>query len=51
LHRDAAQVDFGAGLVLAHESGISLKTWIFVTTLAWLRYQYAEIVLGQTVET
>jgi Integrase core domain len=48
---DAAQVDFGAGPVLTHESGIPLKTWIFVMTLAWSRHQYAEIVLDQTVET
>ncbi|MGF6759676.1 transposase [Paraburkholderia sp. GAS42] len=48
---DAAQVDFGAGPALTHESGIPLKTWIFVMTLAWSRHQYAEIVLDQTVET
>lgn len=48
---DAAQVDFGAGPVLTHESGIALKTWIFVMTLCWSRHQYAEIVLDQTVET
>jgi hypothetical protein len=48
---DAAQVDFGAGPVLTHESGIPLKTWIFVMTLCWSRHQYAEIVLDQTVET
>ncbi|WP_225032055.1 DDE-type integrase/transposase/recombinase [Paraburkholderia sp. XV] len=48
---DAVQVDFGAGPVLTHESGIPLKTWIFVMTLAWSRHQYAEIVLDQTVET
>lgn len=48
---DAAQVDFGAGPVLTHESGIPLKTWIFVMTLCWSRHQYAEVVLDQTVET
>ena len=48
---DAAQVDFGAGPVLRHESGLPLKTWIFVMTLCWSRHQYAEIVLDQTVET
>ncbi|WP_304502704.1 DDE-type integrase/transposase/recombinase [Caballeronia sp. EK] len=48
---DAAQVDFGAGPVLTNESGLPLKTWIFVMTLCWSRHQYAEIVLDQTVET
>jgi transposase len=48
---DAVQVDFGAGPVLTHESGIALKTWFFVMTLCWSRHQYAEIVLDQTVET
>jgi hypothetical protein len=48
---DAVQVDFGAGPVLKHESGIPLKTWIFVMTLCWSRHQYAEVVLDQTVET
>ncbi|WP_232316781.1 hypothetical protein [Candidatus Burkholderia verschuerenii] len=44
---DAAQVDFGAGPVLTHESGLPLKTWIFVMTLCWSRHQYNEIVLDQ----
>ena len=48
---DAAQVDFGTGPVLTHESGMEIKTWIFVMTLCWSRHQYAEIVLDQTVET
>ncbi|MEM5300340.1 DDE-type integrase/transposase/recombinase, partial [Burkholderia sp. JPY481] len=48
---DAAQLDFGAGPVLMHESGLVLKTWFFVMTLCWSRHQYAEIVLDQTVET
>jgi len=48
---DAAQVDFGAGPVLAHESGQLLKTWVFVMTLSWSRHQYAEVVFDQTVET
>ncbi|MGF6978233.1 transposase [Paraburkholderia sp. JPY465] len=47
----AAQLDFGAGPVLTHESGVPLKTWFFVMTLCWLRHQYAELVLDQTVET
>jgi len=48
---DAAQVDFGAGPVMTHESGQTLKTWFFVMTLCWSRHQYAEIVFDQTVET
>jgi transposase len=48
---EAAQVDFGAGPVLTHESGVLLKTWFFVMTLCWSRHQYAEVVLDQTVET
>ncbi|WP_218023719.1 hypothetical protein [Paraburkholderia ribeironis] len=48
---EAAQVDFGAGPVLTHESGGLLKTWFFVMTLCWSRRQYAEVVLDQTVET
>jgi transposase len=48
---DAAQVDFGAGPSLTHESGALLKTWFFVMTLCWSRHQYAEFVLDQTVET
>ncbi|MEM5300293.1 DDE-type integrase/transposase/recombinase, partial [Burkholderia sp. JPY481] len=48
---DAAQLDFGAGPVLTHESGVPLKTWFFVMTLCWSRHQYAELVLDQTVET
>lgn len=43
---EAAPVDFGAGPVLTHESGIALKTWIFVMTLCWSRHQYAEVVAG-----
>jgi hypothetical protein len=30
---DAAQVDFGAGPALIHESGHALKTWFFVMTM------------------
>jgi transposase len=48
---EAAQVDFGTGPVLTHESGVLLKTWFFVMMLRWSRYQYAEIVLDETVET
>jgi transposase len=48
---EAAQVDFGAGPVLPHESGAQIKTWFFVMTLCWSRHQYVELVLDQTVET
>lgn len=48
---DAAQIDFGAGPALIHESGHTLKTWFFVMTLCWSRHQYVELVLDQTVET
>ncbi len=48
---EVAQVDFGAGPVLAHESGAQIKTWFFVMTLCWSRHQYVELVLDQTVET
>ena len=48
---DAAQVDFGAGPALVHESGHTLKTWFFVMTLCWSRHQYVELVFDQTVET
>lgn len=48
---DAAQVDFGAGPALVHESGLTTKTWFFVMTLCWSRHQYVELVFDQTVET
>jgi hypothetical protein len=48
---EAAQVDFGAGPALPHESGAQIKTWFFVMTLCWSRHQYVELVLDQTVET
>jgi transposase len=48
---DVAQVDFGAGPSLIHESGHTLKTWFFVMTLCWSRDQYVELVFDQTVET
>jgi len=48
---EAAQVDFGAGPALAHESCTQIKTWFFLMTLCWSRHQYVELVLDQTVET
>jgi transposase len=49
---EAAQVDFGAGPVMADVmTGASFKTWFFVMTLAWSRHQYVEFVRDQTVET
>ncbi|WP_341315318.1 hypothetical protein WN982_08770 [Paraburkholderia sp. IMGN_8] len=48
---DAAQVDFGAGPALGHESGHTLKTWFFVMKLCWSRHQYVELVFDQTVKT
>lgn len=48
---NVAQIDFGAGPDLVHESGRSLKTWFFVMTLCWSRHQYAELMLDQSVET
>jgi transposase len=49
---ELAQVDFGCGPPIADgPSGESIKTWIFVMTLAWSRHQYAEIVRNQSVET
>lgn len=49
---DTAQVDFGKGPVITDRtSGETIKTWIFVRTLAWSRHQYAEIVPNQKIET
>jgi len=48
----AAQVDFGAGPMITDVyTGEVFKTWFFVMTLAWSRYQYAEFVRDQTVAT
>lgn len=49
---EAAQVDFGRGpdFVDVH-TGLVIKSWFFVMTLAWSRHQYAEFVLDQTIET
>jgi transposase len=49
---EAAQVDFGAGPIVAHpHTGEALRSWIFVMTLCHSRHQYAEVVLDQTVAT
>ena len=51
---DAAQVDFGAGPLLAHPAdpaGRPRRTWAFVMTLAHSRHQYLEFVWDQTVAT
>jgi transposase len=48
---DAAQVDFGAGPMLAHPDGRVRRTWAFVMTLAHSRHQYVEFVWDQTVAT
>ena len=48
---EAAQVDFGAGPMLADERGIVRRTWCFVMTLAFSRHQYVEFVFDQTVAT
>lgn len=47
-----AQVDFGyAGLTIDPATGKLRKTWFFVMTLSFSRYQYAELVYDQTVAT
>jgi len=48
---EAAQVDFGAGPMLADEHGTVRRTWAFVMTLAFSRHQYVEFVWDQTVAT
>jgi transposase len=49
---EAAQVDFGAGPVIADvHTGELIKTWFFVMTLCWSRHQYAEVVRDQTTAT
>ena len=48
---EAAQVDFGAGPMLADAQGVMRRTWAFVMTLAFSRHQYVEFVWDQTVET
>jgi transposase len=48
---EAAQVDFGAGPMLADASGVVRRTWAFVMTLCFSRHQYVEFVWDQTVAT
>lgn len=48
---EAAQVDFGAGPMLAHPAGDVRRTWAFVMTLCFSRHQYVEFVWDQTVGT
>lgn len=47
-----AQVDFGyAGLTLDPATDLPKKTWVFVMTLSFSRYLYAELVYDQKVAT
>jgi transposase len=49
---EAAQVDFGAGPLIADErTGELSKSWVFVMTLCHSRHQYAELIRHQDVET
>lgn len=48
---EAAQVDFGAGPMLANPAGEVRRTWAFVMTLCFSRHQYVEFVWDQTVAT
>jgi transposase len=48
---EAAQVDFGAGPVLADADGVLWRTWAFVMTLCFSRHQYVEFVWDQSVAT
>ena len=49
---EAAQVDFGAGPLIADErTGELCKSWVFVMTLCHSRHQYAELIRRQDVET
>ena len=48
---EAAQVDFGAGPMLADADGVIRRTWAFVMTLCFSRHQYVEFVWDQTVAT
>jgi transposase len=46
------QVDFGfAGRMRDPQTGALRRTWAFVMTLAWSRYQYVEFVFDQSVAT
>lgn len=49
---DTGQVDFGSGpTIIDVMTGEIFKTWFFVMTLAWSRYQYVEMVTDQKVLT
>jgi transposase len=49
---EEAQVDFGyAGRMVDAQTGELRRTWAFVMTLAWSRYQYVEFVFDQSVAT
>jgi len=49
---EEAQVDFGfAGRMVDPHTGELRRTWVFVMTLSWSRYQYAEFVFDQTIAT
>lgn len=48
---EAAQVDFGAGPMLADAAGVVRRTWAFVMTQCFSRHQYVEFVWDQTVAT
>lgn len=48
---EAAQVDFGAGPMLADAAGVVRRTWAFFMTLCFSRHQYVEFVWDQTVTT
>lgn len=49
---DEAQLDVGyAGRMLDPQSSELRKTWAFVMTLSWSRYQYVEFVFDQTIPT
>ncbi len=49
---EEAQVDFGfAGRMTDPATGVTRRTWVFVMTLSWSRYQYVEFVFDQTIAT
>jgi len=49
---EEGQVDFGyAGKMIDPETGELRKTWAFVMTLSWSRYQYVEFVFDQKAAT
>jgi transposase len=49
---EEAQVDFGyAGKMIDPQTDELRRTWAFVMTLSWSRYQYVEFVFNQKVET